>query len=164
MQLLSLLFLSLNGCVSPPADLSRSLPEGYYRFDCPIAYDNGMVQLRHQNGKIRVQLLEGYTGSFAFQVKGNSVLKIVDAEMDYPGLPRSFKGEGHILSPGVAEGTAVLWLKSVGPLSRNHREGPWTLRVATQNEIQNFQNKQKTLELRKQRAREAGLEIPADAN
>lgn len=161
LQLLSLFFLCLSACISPPpGHLSASLPEGYYRFNCPIAYDNDMVKLTHEKGRVRVQLLEDYMGNFALKVDPDGSLKIVDDHMDYPGLPRSFKGEGRMLQPGSAEGSAVLWLKSAGPISRNHREGPWTLRRAGEKEIQDFLKKQQTLEIRRQRAREAGLKIP----
>ncbi|MGA0333878.1 MAG: hypothetical protein ACO3N7_04110 [Kiritimatiellia bacterium] len=114
-----------------------------------------MAKLVHSRNGVRIQLLEEYTGSFSLQIASDQSLKIVDDEMDYPGLKRTFKGEGRLIRPGVAEGEAVMWLKSVGPISRNHREGPWTLRTATPEEIQRFELKQKTLQERRQRAAEA---------
>lgn len=156
MQLLSLLFLGFSGCVMPPPqNLDAVLPEGYYKFDCPIVYKNGMVKLSHRQGLIHVQLLEDYTGSFSFKVTGDNKLDITRDEMDYPGLKRTFKGEGTLIRPGTAEGTAVVWLKSAGPVSRNHREGPWVLFKASDQEVRSFIRKQKSLEARKIRAAEA---------
>jgi len=65
--------------------------------------------------------------------------------VEYPGLKRSFRGDGSILSPGRAEGTAISWLKSLGPISRNHREGSWQLRPATPREIERYQAEQRRL-------------------
>lgn len=157
--------LGLSACVNPPPqNLSLFLPEGYYNFDCPIAYKNDLARLSHENGKVQVQLLVDYTGSFSLQVDGNGNLNIVDDHMDYPGLPRSFNGEGRILQPGVAEGTATLWLKPAGPISRNHRKGTWTLQPASEKAVQSYLRKQEALEMRKARAQEAGLEIPESGN
>lgn len=135
--------------------MSPLLPEGLYKFDCPIVYDNGFAELTHQNNGIKVQLLEDIKGSFIFTISSDNTVKIVDAEMDYPGLKRSFKGEGHILQTGYAEGNAIMWLKTSGPISRNHREGPWTLREATDREIKSYRAKQQRLEERKARAEKA---------
>ncbi|MDA3872822.1 MAG: hypothetical protein PF795_02550 [Kiritimatiellae bacterium] len=160
MQLFSLTFITLAACVStPPPDLNPFLPEGYYSFDCPIIYEKGMVRLRHDQAKVRVELLEKFDGSFSFSVRSDQTLTITDADMGFPGLNRSFRGEGTLTKRGHAAGRAVSWLKTGGPLSRNHREGPWTLRPATPREIQSFERQQKQLEERKARAREAGLDI-----
>ncbi len=137
---------------TPPQNLNTLLPEGYYKFSCPIVYKNGFVELTHQDGLVHVQLLEDYTGSFSFKVSDSGALDITDDNMNYPGLKRKFKGEGQILRPGTAEGTAVVWLKSVGPISRNHREGEWVLNAASLQETAAFQRKQIALELRKARA------------
>jgi len=118
-----------------------------------------MVEITHKAGNVHVQLLEEFTGSFSLDIKGDGQMDIVDPEMSYPGQKRSFKGEGYLLEPGVASGQATTWLKSLGPLSRNHRKGLWVLRQATPSEIGSFTKKQEALELRKQRAREAGLDI-----
>lgn len=160
MQLFSLIFITLSACVTtPPPDLNRVLPEGYYVFDCPIVYDKGMVRIHHDTRTVRVELLEKFDGAFLFRVRSDRALTIVNADMGLPGLNRSFKGDGTLNKTGHAEGRAVTWLKAGGPLSRNHREGPWTLRPATQQEIQGFQREQRVLEERKARARDAGLDI-----
>jgi hypothetical protein len=160
MQCLSLIFITLTACVSTPsADLERWLPEGYYKFDCPIIYEKGMVQLRHDRNTVRVELLEKFDGAFSFSVRPNQDVSIIRADMGLPGLNRSFRGDGRLLKPGHAEGRAVTWLKTGGPISRNHREGPWTLRPATREEITAFTQQQKALEERKNRARKAGLDI-----
>ncbi len=160
MQLFSLTFIMLAGCASPPPpDLNRLLPEGHYRFDCPIIYERGMVRLRHDGNTVRVEFLEIFDGAFSFRVRSNQELSITNPDVGLPGLNRSFRGEGTLTKPGHAEGRAVSWLKTGGPISRNHREGPWTLRPATPREIEIFEQEQKVLEERKARAREAGLDI-----
>ncbi|MDF3127582.1 hypothetical protein P0Y35_00075 [Kiritimatiellaeota bacterium B1221] len=156
LQLLSLIFLGISGCVStPPPHLSTLLPEGYYKFSCPIVYKNGFVELSHKDGLVHVQLLENFTGNFSFKVSDSGALEITKDNMDYPGLKRTFKGEGQIIRPGNAEGNAVVWLKSVGPVSRNHREGEWVLYAASAEETASFLRKQKALEARKARAEAA---------
>ncbi|MEX2607716.1 MAG: hypothetical protein WD708_10250 [Kiritimatiellia bacterium] len=160
MQLLSLIFITLAACVSaPPPDLTTRLPEGYYTFDCPIIYKRGMVRLRHDHDRARVELLEKFDGAFSFRIRPDRQLTITDADIDLPGLRRSFRGEGTLFQPGHAEGRAVSWIKTGGPISRNHREGPWTLRPATPVEIEKFQRKQQELKERKARAGEAGLDL-----
>ncbi|WFB37731.1 hypothetical protein P3T73_08165 [Kiritimatiellota bacterium B12222] len=160
LQLFSLLFLCTVGCVStPPPDLNVLMPEGYYKFDCPIVYKNGLVQLTHEQGKAKVQLLGDFTGSFYLTLDKNRNIKFSNSEMSYQDLNRSFKGEGTLLEPGVASGEAVAWIKTVGPISRNHREGLWTLNLATPQEIDSFLRKQDAYNKRLQRAIEAGLEV-----
>lgn len=157
LQLLSAFFLLLAGCVSaPPADLGRWVPEGYYVFDCPIVYDNGLARISHTAGGARVQLLEDVKGSFILRVDNKGALEIVDADMHYPGLKRSFKGGGLMSEPGRASGRAIAWLKTLGPISRDHRAGPWTLRPATEKEIERHLEKRRKLEERR-RTRENGL-------
>jgi hypothetical protein len=121
MQLFSLTFITLAACVStPPPDLNPFLPEGYYSFDCPIIYEKGMVRLRHDQAKVRVELLEKFDGSFSFSVRSDQTLTITDADMGFPGLNRSFRGEGTLTKRGHAAGRAVSWLKTGGPVSKNN--------------------------------------------
>lgn len=159
MQLLSVVFLLMFGCATtPPPGLNR-LPEGLYRFDCPVFYDNGMVRITHTAKGARVQLLEKIEGSFTLRPDAEGHVKVVEDHIDYPGLKRSLNGEGRITAPGQAEGRAAVWLKSMGPLSRDHRKGPWTLRRATEAEARRYQRKQELLRERRERAREGGLDI-----
>ena len=161
LQLLSISFLILTGCVStsPPINLSPVMPEGYYMFDCPIVYEKDMAEITHRDGKAFVQLLGDFKGSFAFEISSEGVVTIVEDEMGFSGLNRSFNGEGQILKRGHARGEAIAWLKSIGGFSRDHRKGPWSIRPASESEINSYMREQKSLELRKQRARDGGLDI-----
>jgi hypothetical protein len=159
LQLLSVLFLLLSGCATtPPPGLSR-LPEGLYVFDAPIFYEKGMARVTHTSRGARVQLLETFQGDFTLRPDASGQVDMVEDHISYPGLRRTLKGSGQLTATGKAEGQAVIWLKSAGPISRNHREGPWTLRQATPEEEKAFRLKQQAIEKRKQRAREAGLDI-----
>jgi len=135
--------------------LDAWLPEGLYRFDCEILNQKNLVRIRHENGRMRVELLGDFKGSFVLEPKSDGRLRIADSKVDYPGLRRKFKGTGRVREPGVAEGEAELWLKAAGPVSRNHREGAWTLRPATENEIRNDESKRRKLEERRKRAQQA---------
>jgi len=128
-------------------------------FHCPIVYDNGMAELTHVATGARIQLLETIQGAFTLRVDADGVVEIIDADMHYPGLKRSFKGKGRIESPGHASGRAVSWLKTLGPLSRDHREGAWTLRPAPAEKTQRFLEKRQNLDERRARAEKAGLEL-----
>ncbi len=152
-QLPILLLLLLAGCATPPPGTHHpGLPPGLYVFDCPIVYEKGMARLAPLPRGARVQLLEGVQGSFELRVRGQGDLEIRDAEMDYPGLRRSFKGSGTLSSPGHATGEAVSWILNFGFAGRDHRTGPWSLRPASEAEIRSFQTKAKHLQERRRRA------------
>lgn len=102
-----------------------------------------------------VELLGEYKGSFKMVPLADQRVNIEKSRLDYPGLKRTFSGEGTVQRPGQLSGTAIMWLKGTGPISRNHREGPWSLRPATPREQERFRMEQKRLEERRQRAQEA---------
>lgn len=162
MQSWFVIFLLLSGCVTapPPLDLNAWIPEGTYHFKADTVNQNNLARVTHEKGRMRVTLLGDFEGGFTFDPKADGGLGIVDADMDYPGLKRTFKGEGRVTKPGIASGTSVMWLKSAGPVSRNHRKGPWFLRPATEAEIQKFERKAAARNERLERAKEAGLEVP----
>lgn len=157
MQLLSLLFLGFTGCTTTPPPEQQYLPEGLYHFDAPIFYKKGWAQLSHTPRGVRVQLLETFKGAFTLKTQADGRVYLIDDDISYPGLKRTLKGEGRITSIGEAAGTATVWLKTMGPVSRNHRKGPWRLVRATAEDIRKFESKQQTLETRKERAREGSL-------
>ncbi len=148
------LLLMLAGCASPlpPETVAAWLPTGYYKFDCPIVYENGLARLEPVRGGMNVTLLEKIKGTFVLQAKADGRLAITQSEMDYPGLRRSFKGEGQVIGGGKAEGTAVVWVKNFGIVGRDHRKGAWTLRPASESEINKFEARARSLEERKRRA------------
>jgi hypothetical protein len=158
LQLLSVCFLFGSACTTVPPDLSI-LPEGYYKFDCPIFYKDGMVRITHTPKGAHVQMLETFAGSFVLEPKGQNELTMTRDSVSYPELKRTLSGSGILTRTGHAEGQAKVWIKDMGPLSRNHRKGTWTLRLASAKEIKSFEQKQKVMEERKERAREAGLDV-----
>jgi hypothetical protein len=122
-------------------------------------YEEGMARITHTRNGARVQLLETFQGQFTLRPDASGQVTIVKDDVSYPGLRRELKGDGLLTGTGQAEGEAVIWLKSMGPVSRNHREGSWSLRLATPEEVKKYQTKQKVLEQRKERAREGGLKL-----
>ena len=154
LQPLVFFILLLTGCTTPTSevDLDRWIPEGFYHVTSEIINQDNLARVTHKNQRIQVQLLGDFDGGFTMAPLPNGELEIVTSRMDYPGLKRSFKGEGRIQQPGVAMGTAITWLKSAGPVSRNHRKGTWSLRPATPQEVERYQQKQKQLEFRQNRA------------
>ncbi len=147
-----LLLLSACATTTPPETVASWLPPGYYVFDCPIVYDNGLAKVEPTAGGMKVTLLEKIKGTFVLQAKPDGSLSITQSEMDYPGLRRSFKGEGRVTGGGKAEGDAVVWVKNYGIVGRDHRKGPWTLRPANEGEIRKFEAEARSLEERKRRA------------
>lgn len=127
-----------------------------YHFTSETVNQNNLARIRHVEGKFRVELLGDFDGGFGLELKDGNTLQIVDAKMDYPGLRRSYKGTGNVVQPGLASGTDTMWLKTTGPISRNHRDGTWTLRPATQDEIRRYERKQLQLKERRRRAAEGG--------
>jgi len=146
--------LCLGGCATPvpPATMSSWLPAGYYKFDCPGIYDNGLARLEPSANGVRVQLLEKIKGSFEFHAKPDGSLEIRESEMDYPGLRRSFKGKGRVTGAGTAGGQAVVWVKNFGFAGRDHRTAEWTLRPAHAEEIEKYEARERSLEERKRKA------------
>lgn len=159
MQLLTALFLLGAGCATTPPPGLDLLPEGLYVFDAPIFYETGMAELTHTPRGVRVRLLENDIGAFTLRPDARGRLDIVDDAIDYRDLKRKLNGSGRITKPGRAEGKAKVWLMGLGPVSRNHRKGTWTLRRATPEESQRHRAKERSRELREQRAREGGLDI-----
>lgn len=136
------------------------LPEGLYVFDAPIFYEEGMAEITHTPRGARVRLLRDDVGEFTLRPDARGRVDIVDDAIGYSGLNRSLNGKGRLTENGRAEGQAKVWLKAMGPVSRNHRKGPWTLRQATPQEIQRHRAKQRSREAREERAKEAGLDLP----
>jgi hypothetical protein len=147
LQPLALFFLLAGACTTPPTpNWDAWIPEGFYHFTCEIVNQNDLARATHQRKGMAVQLLGDFDGGFTFEPKGKDQVEITDSRMNYPGLKRTFRGEGVILSPGRAEGSAISWLKTMGPISRNHREGTWFLRPATPREIEQYQAQQQRLQ------------------
>jgi hypothetical protein len=153
-QLQTLFFMLLLGCSSPPptSELARQLPPGLYVFDCPIVYKRGLARLEPHPRGARVQLLEGVKGSFELELLEGNRLRIRKAEMDYPGLKRSFEGTGVLTQAGHGAGQAESWIMNFSIAGRDHRTGPWELRPATEAEIKKHESKERALEERKRRA------------
>lgn len=146
LQPLAILFLLLGGCTTPPPQaMDDWMPEGLYKFECDIINQDNLAGITHGPRGLKVQLLGDFEGEFTLALRSERRVEIVRDRMDYPGLKRSFKGEGEILQPGVAGGTAITWVKSIGPIGRDHREGPWSLRPATEQEIRRYQNRRERL-------------------
>lgn len=146
LQPLAFLFLLVTGCATTSGpSLDAWIPEGYYHFSCDIVNQNNLALVSHNRGRMEVQLLGDFDGGFAFSPEADGGLTITKSNMDYPGLKRSFRGEGTVQQPGVASGSAITWIKSVGPIGRDHRKGPWRLRPATPKEIQRVQQRQQRL-------------------
>jgi hypothetical protein len=104
---------------------------------------------------IRITLLGDFEGSFDLVPETDGKLRIAASRLDYPGLKRSYKGDGEVRKPGVASGSAIMWLKSAGPMSRNHRKGTWMLRPATPGDVQSYERRQHDLDVRRKRAQGA---------
>jgi len=156
LQPLAVLILISSACSTvPEADLNAWIPEGFYHFECEIVHQDNLARIRHLKGNIRVDLLGDLKGGFSLRPLPGGALEIYASRMDYPGLKRSFKGEGRVIQPGVAEGDAISWLKSIGPFSRDHREGAWSLRPATPQEIERYQDKQQRLREYQRRVEES---------
>lgn len=154
-QLSALLFsILLPGCVTSGSrnETAPLLPAGYARFDMPGVYENGMASVTSIPQGVKIQLLETFEGSFELHQRADNRVVIRNDQMDYPGLGRSFKGEGILLGQGRAEGYAEIWLDLMGPVRRDHRKGPWVLRPATEAEIRSHEAKVRQLEERKARA------------
>ncbi len=154
-QLLSLmLFAVLQGCVStgspsPPAPI---LPPGYAVFHMPGVYSEGMARIETMPRGARVQLLETFEGSFELHARGTNHVVIRNDAMGYPGLNRSFSGSGELTGDGRAGGEAEIWIRMAGPVRRDHRKGAWSLRPATEEEIERHEERLRKLEERKRRA------------
>lgn len=151
------LCFGISGCVTTgnPAVGHPSLPEGYYVFDMPVLYSSGMARVGNVARGVRVQLLETFEGSFELHGHGENELRIRNESISYPGLRRTLSGEGTITAPGRAQGEGTVWIRISGPVGRDHRKGPWTLRPATAEEIERHERVQRSLETRRRRA---GLE------
>jgi len=144
----------LQGCVGTGSRTSDAplLPPGYAVFDMPGVYDKGMARIETIPRGARIQLLETFEGSFELHARGNERAVIRNDQMGYPGLNRSFSGQGILLPGGRAEGEAEVWIRMAGPVRRDHRKAAWTLRPATAEEIENHDSKLRRLEERKRRA------------
>ncbi len=118
---------------------------------CEIIHQDNLAKITHDPSGLKVQLLGDFDGEFTLALRPDRRVEIVRDRMDYPGLKRSFKGEGEILQPGVAGGTAVTWVKSIGPIGRDHRKGPWSLGPAKEREIRRYQNRQERLRTYRER-------------
>jgi len=153
-SVLSALLLLLSGCASTgtrPAGDPR-LPPGLYVFDMPVMYERGFAELSSVPGGVRVQLLETFQGRFDLHPRGESEWVIRNDEVGYPGLSRSFSGEGRSTGPGRLEGSGEVWIRMAGPIGRDHRKGPWTLRPATAEERSGWERRQRNLQTRRRRA------------
>lgn len=141
------------GCASRPGlpTTSQKFPEGTYRFDAPFVYE-GLARVTPTPHGASVQLLGHFDGSFELHLRGENRLVIRNDEMSYPGFRRNFKGDGELTAPGTARGEAEIWNVMIGGFSRDHRKGSWTLRPATEGEIERHEQQQRALEARKRRA------------
>lgn len=118
----------------------------------PGVYDRGMARVETVPRGSRVQLLETFEGSFELHRRRGGGVVIRNDQMGYPGLNRSFSGSGTLTGDSGAEGEAEIWIRMAGPVRRDHRKGPWTLRPATPQEIEQHENRVRRLEERKRRA------------
>jgi hypothetical protein len=141
-------------CVStgPGTAPEPILPPGYAVFDLPGIYTDGMAMIETIPRGARIQLLETFEGSFELHRRGENRVVIRNDSMGYPGLNRSFSGEGILKGNGRAEGEAEIWIRMAGPVRRDHRKGNWTIRPATVEEIERHESRIRQLEERKRRA------------
>lgn len=146
--------LLLQACVSTGSGTPAApiLPPGYAVFDMPGVYSDGMARIETIPRGARIQLLETFEGSFELHARGSDRVVIRNDAMGYPGLNRSFSGEGVLVEDGRAEGEAEIWIRMAGPVRRDHRKAAWSLRPATSQEIERHENRLRQLEERKRRA------------
>lgn len=128
--------LLLTGCTTTQPHSSQ-LPDGYYMLDAsPWFYGPNLCLLESKKpGVHTVSMLKERKGSFDLVPKGNRTFSIKQSNINFDKIRRSIKGDATMTQAGVLSGTGVVWLKSLGPISRNHRKGAWTLRPATQAEV-----------------------------
>jgi len=160
LQLLSLFFLSLAGCTTPVSEnLAGRLPDGLYHFEAKPAVAPQYAQVTWGSAGWKLELLGDGGGEFVLRPGSDGQLEIINDSMNYPGLKRTLNGKGQLQPDQRASGQLEIWLNGIGPVKRNHRKAEWQLRPATPAERTRWERRQKVLEKRKQRARDAGLEI-----
>jgi len=133
-HLLLALLMPLVSCVTPRDDTPSPLPVGYYLFNAPMFYEDGLAQVSWTNGALFVQLLEHHGGSFKLLVSDDRRVHVRDGKMPLADIKRTFHGSGQIGVGGVVRGEGEIWLQTIGPLKRDHRTGPWTLTPASASE------------------------------
>lgn len=153
LQHFTILFLLLGGgcATTSPYPTRERMPEGLYVFDAPGIYESGMARVTPVSRGARVELLETFEGTFELHPRGERLL-IRNDDMSYPGLRRSFRGEGQLTGDGQAKGEAKIWVSTIGRFSRDHRASEWTLRPATPEEIQRHEERARRQEARRRRA------------
>lgn len=148
-----IVFLGLTSCVSNgPSPLAKEIPPGLYRFECEKLYSSGMAEVTHTPKGVRVQLLEKFKGSFELRPGGSGRVNIANGDFSYPGLKRSFSGDGLIKGAGLLEGTCISWINSLAVVKKDHRKDTWLLRKASQAEAEKWNRKQQELQDRMKRA------------
>lgn len=116
-------------------EVSSVIRPGIYIFDTerisrkhsgPVFYERGEVRITNEDdGLIRVTLLDGRGGDFAFANDGYGNLTIVDPHIGYGNVEYDLTGSGILLQGNRARGTCKAKLKNAG--RRDFRQGSWTL-------------------------------------
>jgi hypothetical protein len=131
-----LLSLLAGGCATPPEPQPSPVPEGLYFLESAAFYKRGLARVQGDGrGGVRVTLLDHFGGGFTLRPRGGGRFQITDDDVDLADVRRRLSGEGTWLGDRFS-GLCVARLRNLGPISRDHREQPWTLTPAAEPEAQ----------------------------
>lgn len=112
-----------------------SLSPGFYVLETDWWYDEVFCEILNLGNYYQVNILSTRGTSFGLKPKHGGKYVMVESDIGFDRVNRKIKGDGVSTGKNLIEGWATVIVKGLGPIARDRRTGLYSLRPATQSEV-----------------------------